>query len=170
MSRRTARYGPVICNAGQATRQARLCYWAGDHGAALDFLQIAQLLDPARAALRDQREAQVRAAMPARVTVAAHGSSQYVSFHHEASCGAAPRRHGRYYPPVLAQPEGICPACRSAALTARRHKCQACAVLDALAPGPQPAAVYAGLSHGQPGHMCVLPGTGRSQREAGAGS
>ena len=170
MSRRTACYGPVICNVGQAARQAGLCYRAADHSAALHFLQIARLLDPGRPALRDQREAQVWAAMPARVTVAAHGSSQYVSFHHEASCGAAPRRHGRYYPPVLAQPEGICPACRSAALTARRHKCQACGVAEALAPGPQPAAGYAGLSHGQPGHMCVLPGAGRAEREAGAGS
>jgi hypothetical protein len=169
MSRRTARCG-VICNAGQAGRQAGVCYRAADYGATLDLLQIARLLDPVRAALRDQREAQVRAAMPARVTVVEHGSSQFVSFHCEASCGAAPRRHGRYYPQGLALPEGICPACRSAALTAGRHKCQACGVAAALAPGPHRAVVYADLSHGQRGHMCVVPGAGRSQREAGAGS
>jgi hypothetical protein len=170
MSRRTARCGRAIGNAGQAARQARLCYRAGDHGAAPDFLQLARLLDPARAALRDQRKAQVRAAMPARVTVVEHGSSEYVSFHREAPSGASPRRHGRYYPPGLALPEGICPACRTVALTAGRQKCQACGVVEALAPGPHRAAVYADLSHGQPGHMCVLPGAGRSQREAGAGS
>ena len=170
MSRSTARCGEVICNAGQASRQAGLCYRAPDHSAAPDFLQIARLLDPARAALRDQREAQVRAAMPGRVTVAGHGSSQYVSFHREAPSGAAPTRPGRYYPPGLALPEGICPACRSAALTAGRHKCQARGVAEALAPGPHRAAAYAGLSHGQPGHMCVQPGAGRAQREAGAGS
>ena len=170
MNRRTARCGGAICNAGQAARQAGLCYRAADHRAALDFLRIARLLDPARAALWDEREAQVRAAMPARVTVAEHGSSRYVSFHRQAPCGAAPRRHGRHYPPGMALPEGICPACRSTALTAGRQKCQACGVVEALAPGPHRAAVYADLSHGQPGHMCVLPGAGRSQREAGAGS
>jgi hypothetical protein len=170
MSRRTARCGGVIGNARRADRQAGLCYRAGDHGAALDFLQIARLLDPARAALWDQREAQVRAAMPARVTVAGHGSSEYGSFHREAPSRTAPRRHGRYYPPGLALPEGICPACRSVALTAGRHKCQACGLVKALAPGPHRAAVYAGLSHGQPGHMCVLPGAVQAEREAGAGS
>jgi hypothetical protein len=170
MSRRTARCDGMICNTGQADRQAGLCHRAADHGAALDFLQIARLLDPARAALWDQREAQVRAAMPARVTVVEHGSSEYVSFHREARSGAAPRRHDRYYPPGLALPEGICPACRSAALTARREKCQACGVVEALAPGPHRAAVYAGLSHGQPGHTCVLAGAGQAEREAGAGS
>jgi len=167
MSRRTARCGGVIGNVGQAGRQAGLCHRAADHRAALDFLRIARLLDPARAALWDQREAQVRAAMPARVTVAEHGSSRYVSFHRQAPCGAAPRRHGRHYPPGMALPEGICPACRSTALTAGRHKCQARGVAEALAPGPHRAAAYAGLSHGQPGHMCVVPG---AEREAGAGS
>ena len=99
MRRRTARCGEVICNADQADRQAGRCYREGDHGAALDFLQIARLLDPARAAVWDQREARVRAAMPARVTVREHGSSEYVSFHRDPATGPAAGQLGLGLPP-----------------------------------------------------------------------
>jgi hypothetical protein len=76
-------------------------------------------------------------------------------------------RHGRYYPPGAALPEGICPGCRSSALTARRDRCQACGVMEAMAAARQQSAEYPDLSHSQPGHMCVLPGAGR---DAEAGS
>jgi hypothetical protein len=73
----------------------------------------------------------------------------------------APRRHGRHYPPGMELPEGTCPGCRSSAMTAGRDTCQACGVVEATTAAPQRAAVYADLSHGQPGHMCVLPGSVR---------
>lgn len=82
----------------------------------------------------------------------------------------APRRHGRHYPPGVELPEDICPGCRSSALTAGREKCQACGALEALAAAPQRGAEYPDLSHGQPGHLCVLPAARQSQAglEAGA--
>jgi hypothetical protein len=86
-----------------------------------------------------------------------------------ASGEPAARRHGRYYPPEMALPEGICPGCRSAALNGDRATCQACGVSAALPAEPQPVASYRDLSHGQPGHMCVLPGGEGAQREAEAG-
>jgi Protein of unknown function (DUF4031) len=81
--------------------------------------------------------------------------------------GPAARRHGRYYPPDMTLPEGICPRCRSSALTAGRPTCQACGALEVMAAAPPRAVVYPDLSHGQPGHMCVLPGAGR-KAEAGS--
>ena len=74
------------------------------------------------------------------------------------------RRHGGHYPPEMELPEGICPGCRSATLTSGRQTCQACGMAESYSPAP---GAYADLSHGQPGHMCVLPERGR---EAEAGS
>jgi hypothetical protein len=88
---------------------------------------------------------------------------------HQAPPEPAARRHGRYYPPDLALPEAICPGCRSSALISRREKCQACGALEAMAAAPQQAAVYPDLSHGNPGHMCVLADAAPRQREAEAG-
>ena len=51
-------------------------------------------------------------------------------------------------------PQGICPGCRSATLTSGRVSCQGC---DLAAGYHLAAAAYADLSHGQPGHLCVLP-------------
>jgi hypothetical protein len=76
----------------------------------------------------------------------------------------------RYYPPGADLPEGICPGCRSSALAVGRARCQACGALQAMAATPQRAAVYTDLSHGNPGHSCVLPGAVQPQREAEAGS
>jgi Protein of unknown function (DUF4031) len=82
----------------------------------------------------------------------------------------AARRHGRYYPPGMELPEGICPGCRSSALVSGRERCQACGALEATAAAPQQAVAYPDLSHGQPGHMCVLPGAVEREREPEAGS
>jgi hypothetical protein len=79
-------------------------------------------------------------------------------------------RRGRYYPPDMDLPPGICPGCRSSALAAAREKCQACGALEAMAASPQQAVEYPSLSHGSPGHMCVLPGAVEREREAEAGS
>jgi hypothetical protein len=75
----------------------------------------------------------------------------------------------RHCPPDTELPDRICPGRRSPALTAGRHKCQACGLLHALACAPQTAVAYRDLSHGQPGHMCVLPGTARHEHKAEAG-
>jgi Protein of unknown function (DUF4031) len=84
----------------------------------------------------------------------------------QAPGGPVPGRHGRYYPPGMELPEGICPGCRSPALISGRDRCQACGALQAMAAAQPRAAGYPDLSHGQPGHMCVLPGAGRDA-EAG---
>jgi hypothetical protein len=64
------------------------------------------------------------------------------------------RRHGRYCPPEMELPQGTCPGCRSATLPSGRSSCQACGMVSSY----RSAAVrYADLSHGQPGHVCVLP-------------
>lgn len=79
----------------------------------------------------------------------------------------AATRHGRYHPPGADLAEGICPGCRSPALISGRDRCQACGALEARAATPQQAAAYRDLSHGNPGHMCVLPATVQYQAEAG---
>ena len=79
----------------------------------------------------------------------------------------AATRHGRYHPPGAELAEGICPGCRSPALISGRDRCQACGALEARAATPQQAAAYRDLSHGNPGHMCVLPATVQYQAEAG---
>ena len=73
----------------------------------------------------------------------------------------------RYYPPDTELPDGICPGCRSPALTAGRQKRQACGAAEALACAPLTAVAYRGLPHGQPGHMCVLPGTAQRRHQKG---
>jgi hypothetical protein len=78
----------------------------------------------------------------------------------------APGRHGRYYPAGVDLPGGICPGCRSSALISGRDRCQACGVLEAMAAAPQRAAAHRDLSHGNPGHMCVLPGPAPHHAEA----
>jgi hypothetical protein len=84
----------------------------------------------------------------------------------QARSEPVPRRHGRYYPPGMELPEGICPDSRSSALISGREKCQSCGVLEAMAVAQPRAVAYADLSHGQPGHICALPGAGRNT-EAG---
>jgi hypothetical protein len=64
--------------------------------------------------------------------------------------------------------DGICPGCSKSKLTYGRTSCQACAAAAAYAAAPHPQAAYRNLSHGQPGHMCVLPR--QAGREAEAGS
>jgi hypothetical protein len=76
----------------------------------------------------------------------------------------AAKRHGRYYPPEMELPEGICPGCRSATLVSGREACQACGMAESYSPAP---GAYTDVSHGQLGHMCVLP---ERQRAAEAGS
>ncbi len=82
----------------------------------------------------------------------------------------ATRRQGRYYPPGMAVPEGICPGCRSAKLVSGRTSCQACGVVAAMAAASAQAVAYPDLSHGHPRHMYVLPSDTNGQREAEAGS
>lgn len=64
-------------------------------------------------------------------------------------------KHGRYYPAEMPLPEDVCPGCRSATLTSGRTSCQACNIVAGYRPA---GATYADLSHGQRGHLCVLPG------------
>ena len=87
--------------------------------------------------------------------------------HSQSSPGAEPaaKRHGRHYPPEMELPEGICPGCRSAALASGRKACQACGMAESYSAAP---GAYADLSHGQPGHMCVLPGQASQEAEAGS--
>jgi hypothetical protein len=75
----------------------------------------------------------------------------------QRSAAAEPeaRRHGRPYPPEMELPEGICPGCRSATLASGQVSCQGCGMARGYRPAP---AAYPDLSHGQPGHLCVLPG------------
>jgi hypothetical protein len=77
---------------------------------------------------------------------------------------------GRYHPPDTGLPEGTCPGCRSPALAVGRDRCQACGVLQAMPSAPPRLAAYPDLSHGQPGHVCVLPGSARAATQAGADS
>jgi hypothetical protein len=64
---------------------------------------------------------------------------------------------------VPAATGGICPCCSTSRLAAGRGICQGCGAAAAIQPLPERE--FADLSHGQPGHMCVLP-----EREAEAGS
>jgi hypothetical protein len=72
-------------------------------------------------------------------------------------------RHGRYYPPAMELPQAICPGCRSATLTSGRVSCQGCDMAAGYRPA---AAAYPDLSHGQPGHLCVLPARAGAGPEA----
>jgi hypothetical protein len=77
----------------------------------------------------------------------------------------------RHYPPHTALLEGTCPGCRGPALAAGRDRCQACGVPQAMPSAPPRLAACPERSHGQPGHICVPPGTARAAAaEAGAGS
>lgn len=64
-----------------------------------------------------------------------------------------------------AAPANPCPHCGTAELTHGRQVCQACGLLRSLRPAPKRA--WPDLSHGNPGHMCVLP---RQQAEGDAGA
>lgn len=70
----------------------------------------------------------------------------------------ARRGSSRYCLPGTELPEGICPGCRSSALASGRERCQACGALAAMAAATERDVAYADLSHGSPGHWCVLPG------------
>jgi hypothetical protein len=64
-----------------------------------------------------------------------------------------------------AQQPAPCPGCGTARVTHGEARCQACG----MAQGYRPADVtYADLSHGQPGHMCVLPDQAGRETEAGS--
>ena len=76
---------------------------------------------------------------------------------HSRDQGAGARRR--------ATPENPCPGCGTAELTHGRQVCQACDLLRALGPALERA--WPDLSHGNPGHICVLP---RQQAEGGAGA
>ena len=43
--------------------------------------------------------------------------------------------------------------------------CQACGMAESYRPAPS---AYADVSHGQPGHMCVLPDQASQEAEAGS--
>jgi hypothetical protein len=64
------------------------------------------------------------------------------------------------------RPDNPCPGCGTAELTHGRETCQACGVLRSLQPSPERG--WPDLSHGQPGHMCVLPCRAEAAAEAGA--
>jgi len=49
----------------------------------------------------------------------------------------------------------LCPGCGTARLMHGEPRCQGCGTAQNYRPA---GATYADLSHGQPGHMCVLPG------------
>jgi hypothetical protein len=57
--------------------------------------------------------------------------------------------------PPRRSPDNPCPGCQTAELTYGRQICQACAVLGV--PVPSAGREFRDLSHGHPGHMCVLP-------------
>jgi hypothetical protein len=95
-----------------------------------------------------------REAAPVPV-VAAHGSEPA-----SPAQEPGPRRQARR------RPDNPCPDCQTAELTSGRGTCQACGLLAST--GPAPERTFPDLSHGQPGHMCVLSGAA-PQREAEAG-
>jgi Protein of unknown function (DUF4031) len=66
---------------------------------------------------------------------------------------------------VPADSGGICPCCSRSRLTAGREMCQGCGAAAAVRPPPRRE--FADLSHGRPGHMCVLPLQARPEAEAG---
>jgi hypothetical protein len=72
----------------------------------------------------------------------------------------------RRYGPDEELPHGICSDCRSAHLPDGRGQCQACGLVSSLQPAP--ARAWPDLSHGQPGHMCLLPRQAQQQAEAGS--
>ena len=67
---------------------------------------------------------------------------------------------------VPADAGGICPCCSKSRLTAGREICQGCGAAAAVQPPPERE--FADLSHGQPGHMCVLPSPAGRELEAGS--
>jgi hypothetical protein len=67
---------------------------------------------------------------------------------------------------VPAAPGGICPGCSTSQLTAGREICQGCGAAAAIQPLPERE--FADVSHGQPGHVCVLPGRAGPEAEAGS--
>jgi hypothetical protein len=67
---------------------------------------------------------------------------------------------------VPAAAGGICPCCSRSRLAAGRAICQGCAA--AAATQPLSEREFADLSHGQPGHVCVLPGRAAPEAEAGS--
>jgi hypothetical protein len=80
--------------------------------------------------------------------------------------GHKPAPTFRPSPEVPAHAGGICPCCSKSLLAAGRATCQGCAA--AAVTRPLPEREFADLSHGQPGHMCVLPGQAELQAEAGS--
>ena len=70
------------------------------------------------------------------------------------------------YGPDEELPAGIFPGCRPAHLPGGRDLCQACGVVATLHPAP--TRIWRDLSHGQPGHMCVLPALAGREAEAGS--
>ena len=90
---------------------------------------------------------------------------------HPYTVGCAATRTSRRGPfrpsrEVPAAAGGICPCCSKSQLAAGREICQGCGAAAAIQPPPERE--FADLSHGQPGHMCVLPGQAELEAEAGS--
>jgi hypothetical protein len=132
--------------ATELDRQAGVRFRAGDHQGALDLLNAARETYPDMAAVLTEHTGRVlAAATEAQAVPPVPGAGKPVR-------------------------EGYCPSCGAAELASGRTACQACRAVEAYRSGPQRAAGYPDLSHGNPGHMCVLPGAGQAEREAEAGS
>jgi hypothetical protein len=164
-------HGAVHC-AGAAeaaglpvTRVKAATQVGGDIEAAIQSLSAAGILAPERTATR------VAGARTAPAGPAADECNA-------SDCGQPGRlymagiRCDDHKPPVtfwpateatVAERGGPCPCCGKARLTLGRMICQGCGVVAATQPPPERE--FPDLSHGQPGHMCVLP-----EREAEAGS
>jgi hypothetical protein len=59
--------------------------------------------------------------------------------------------------------EGYCSSCGTAELANGRAVCQACRAVEAYRSAPPQVRQYPDLSHGQPGHLCVLPGAAQAE-------
>jgi hypothetical protein len=174
------RCGGVIGGADHAREIAGQAFARGEYGLALDYLSIARTLAPERAIEWDQLERRTRHLggipddpKPCSAPGPGHDGPAR-PYPQGWRCAAHPPQAA--YPVVqdaamaTACTGEACPCCGTAALASGRATCQACGALEAIAAAPQRAPEYPDLSHGQPGHMCVLPGAVPAAREAEAGS
>jgi len=120
--------------ATELDRQAGVRFKAGDYQGALDLLNVARETYPDSAPVLTEHTSRVlAAAAEARAAPLAQTSARPVR-------------------------EGYCPTCGTAELSHGQTACQACRAVEAYRSGPPQAQQYPDLSHGSPGHWCVLPG------------
>jgi Protein of unknown function (DUF4031) len=122
-------------------RAAGARFRQGDYQGALTFLNEARVAYPDMAPALTEHTCRVLAA-----AVEAQAMPP-------ASASAKPGR------------QGYCSSCGTAELTSGRTVCQACRAVEAYLSTPPQVRQYPDLSHGQPGHLCVLPGAAQAEPE-----